>query len=82
MEVQAKTEEKFKIIQQMLSRNNNLLNISWLCEYAGVSRSGYYNWLSSKDHRNKKEEEDRKDFEIILLLISFVDMTKVNVVFT
>ncbi|MBB6715031.1 IS3 family transposase [Clostridium gasigenes] len=71
MEVQAKTEEKFKIIQQMLSRNNNLLNISWLCEYAGVSRSGYYNWLSSKDHRNKREEEDRKDFEIILAAYQF-----------
>jgi hypothetical protein len=43
MEVQAKPEEKFKIIQQMVQRDNNMLNISWLCEYAGVSRSGYYN---------------------------------------
>ena len=66
MEVQAKPEEKFKIIQQMIQRDNNLLNISWLCECAGVSRSGYYNWISSEEARNKKDEQDKKDFEIIL----------------
>ncbi|WP_368487925.1 IS3 family transposase [Clostridium sp. BJN0013] len=66
MEVQAKPEEKFKIIQQMLQRDNNLLNISWLCECAGVSRSGYYNWISSEKAGNKKDEQDKKDFELIL----------------
>ncbi len=71
MEVQAKPEEKFKIIQQMLQRDNNLLNISWLCEYAGVSRSGYYNWISSEATRNKKDEQDKKDFELILAAYQF-----------
>lgn len=66
MEAQAKPEEKFKIIQQMIQRDNNLLNISWLCECAGVSRSGYYNWISSQEVRNRKYEQDKKDFEIIL----------------
>ena len=71
MEVQAKPEEKFKIIQQMLLRDNNLLNISWLCECAGVSRSGYYNWVSSQESRNKKDENDKKDFEVILEAYQF-----------
>jgi putative transposase len=66
MEAQAKPEEKFKIIQQMTQQDNNILNISWLCECASVSRSGYYNWISSKEARNKKDEQDKKDFEIIL----------------
>lgn len=66
MEVQAKPEEKFKIINQMIQRDNNMLNISWLCEYAGVSRSGYYNWISSEKSRNEKDEQDKRDFEIIL----------------
>lgn len=66
MEAQAKSEEKFKIIYQMIQRDNNLLNISWLCECADVSRSGYYNWISSEEARNKKDGQDRKDFEIIL----------------
>ena len=30
----------------MTTRDNNLMNIKWLCEAAGVSRSGYYNWLA------------------------------------
>jgi putative transposase len=71
MEAQAKPEEKFKIIQQMLQRDNNLLNISWLCECAGVSRSGYYNWVSSQGARNTKDEQDRKDFELILAAYKF-----------
>jgi len=71
MEVQAKPEEKFKVIQQMLLRDNNLLNISWLCECAGVSRSGYYNWVSSQESRSKKDEKDKKDFEVILAAYQF-----------
>ena len=71
MEVQASPEEKFKIIQQMMQRDNNLLNISWLCECAGVSRSGYYNWISSEKARNKKDEEDKKDFDLILAAYQF-----------
>lgn len=71
MEVQAKPEEKFKIIQQMLQRDNNLLNISWLCECAGISRSGYYNWISSQEARNKKDDQDKKDFELILAAYQF-----------
>ena len=37
-----------------------------LCEIAQVSRSGYYNWVNSEDMRIKKENKDKKDFEIIL----------------
>jgi transposase InsO family protein len=71
MEVQAKPEEKFKVIQQMLQRDNNFLNIRWLCQYAGVSRSGYYNWISSQGARNDKDEQDKIDFELILAAYKF-----------
>ena len=50
----------------MIERDNNLLNVSWLCETAGVSRSGYYRWLNTVDTRNEKEERDKKHFELIL----------------
>ena len=33
---------------------------------AGVSRSGYYNWLHSADARKKKEAADLEDFQQIL----------------
>lgn len=50
----------------MTLRDNNELNISWLCETAGVSRSGYYRWLNTKDKRQERDEHDREDFELIL----------------
>lgn len=57
-------QEKYKIINGMLSRDDNLLNITWLCDVAGVSRSGYYNWLNRDT--SEAEEQDRKDFDLIL----------------
>lgn len=50
----------------MIQKENNLLTVSMLCEIAQVSRSGYYNWINSENIRVKKENKDRKDFEIIL----------------
>ena len=37
-----------------------------LCEIARVSRSGYYNWVNSENTRIERENNDRRDFEIIL----------------
>lgn len=66
MGVEATPGEKFRIIREMTARDNNLLNLSWLCKIAGVSRSGYYRWLSAGDTRRQREEEDNADFELIL----------------
>lgn len=50
----------------MIRKDNNLLNITKLCEIAEVSRSGFYNWRNSCSRRQQKEQRDRDDFEIIL----------------
>lgn len=55
----------------MIERDNNELNISWLCENASVSRSGYYNWINSETQRLEKESKDRSDFELILAAYQF-----------
>lgn len=62
----ATSEEKFRLIQEMTLKDYNELNISWLCEMAGVSRSGYYNWINSIEKRNSKDVLDKVDFELIL----------------
>ena len=59
-------KNKFEIIHDVVTKENNLLNISMLCEIAGVSRSGYYRWVSAAKHREELELKDRADFEIIL----------------
>ena len=66
MLIEGRSEAKFEIIQEMTSRDNNLLNISTLCTIAGVSRSGYYNWLKSEAVRKVREEEDQNDFQLIV----------------
>ncbi len=55
----------------MTKRDNNLLNITWLCKTAGVSRSGYYNWLNLSDTRAVKDTLDKKDFDLILEAYNF-----------
>lgn len=64
--IQAPAKVKFALIQETIRSDNNLLKIDKLCEIAGVSRSGFYNWLSSADIRQVHEESDRKDFDLIL----------------
>ena len=59
-------KNKFEIIRDVVTKENNLLNISMLCEIAGVSRSGYYRWVNAAKHREAQELKDRADFEIIL----------------
>jgi len=66
MESKAAPAEKFKIIKQMTLRDNNVLNITWLCKYAGVSRSGYYRWLDAAGVRTAQDEQDKEDFAVIL----------------
>jgi len=67
---------KYSIIHEMTRRDNNLLNIVWLCEAAGVSRSGYYNYLKTEDSRRQREERDRNDFLIIVEAYQFRGFAK------
>ena len=62
---------KYAIIREMTHRDNNLLNISWLCSAAGVSRSGYYHYIDTENLRHLREEKDRNDFQIILIAYQY-----------
>ncbi len=66
MGIHASPEVKFALIREATLRDNNLLKISKMCEIAGVSRSGYYNWCASEASRKVRDDADRKDFELIL----------------
>ena len=60
------TSSKFEIIHNATCRDNNVLSIAKMCELAKVSRSGYYKWLAAEPYRQKHEESDRADFDLIL----------------
>jgi len=57
----------FEVIYQTVQDSNNELNVDILCDIAGVSRSGYYAWVKAIPDREKREEEDRADFKLILI---------------
>ena len=60
------SNNKFEIIHETIQKSNNQLSVKMLCEIAGVSRSGYYNWVKAANKRIEKELQDRADFEVIL----------------
>lgn len=66
MGIQAPAEVRYSLIYEAVKRDNNLLSISEMCKTAGVSRSGYYAWLAAAPVRQKREESDRADFELVL----------------
>ena len=66
MGIQAPAEVKFRLIREATSRDNNLLSITALCQIAGVSRSGYYNWIGNEETRQQLEVADKEDFDLIL----------------
>ena len=56
----------FEIICSTMKHAQNKLSVKELCAIAGVSRSGYYAWLKAAPEREKREQQDRNDFERIL----------------
>ncbi len=55
------TSSKFQLIYDIVSKEDNVLKIKELCRIAGVSRSGYYNWVASIKTRNRLEEKNKAD---------------------
>ena len=62
---------KYELIDRPLESPSNNLSVSALCDTAGVSRSGFYSWKKRKGSISEKEEQDRKDFELILEAYKF-----------
>ncbi len=54
------------MIRETLTDERNRLTISELCSIAGVSRSGYYSWMSRAEKRAEREIRDYEDFLLIL----------------
>lgn len=55
----------FEFIDEQRTTEDTL-TVKEMCELAGVSRSGYYEWRNAATMREKREEQDHADFEKIL----------------
>ena len=58
----------FEFIQEMEKDPSCDFTVAEMCAMAGVSRSGYYGWKNASARREEREEADRRDFELILLV--------------
>jgi transposase InsO family protein len=57
--------ERYAYIRETANTPANVLTIKDMCEISGVSRSGYYRWLNTEEDREKRENQDRRDFILI-----------------
>jgi transposase InsO family protein len=55
----------FGIIESIVKYHNLKSMISYLCKSAGVSRSGYYRFISTKELRKERHQKDIKDMKLI-----------------
>lgn len=44
--------------------------ISYLCQFTGVSRSGYYAWIKKKGERQVRDEKDKEEIKLIQLIFT------------
>ena len=66
-----KPTAKYEIIKTAATRNDNLLNIGWLCDIAGASRFGYYCWFSTEKSKIDRERQDERDFNLISVTFKY-----------
>ena len=69
--INGKPSEIFRIIENMLDSEDNVLTVSQLCKLAGVSRSGYYKYKKTKPVRIAREMADSEDFKLIKEAFNF-----------
>jgi putative transposase len=53
------------LIEQIIRKFGITRMVSYLCDMASVSRSGYYSWLKAESTRAARLESDWKDYELI-----------------
>ena len=64
--IHGKAYLRYELIKDINESKESPLSIKELCSLAGVSRSGYYKWLSTADERVTRELKDQSDFDLIL----------------
>ena len=64
MESKITKEEKFEIIYDLKNKHTSI-EVKYMCGVAGVSRSGYYSFISRKDNKVCTESKDDQDFKMI-----------------
>lgn len=63
--VVGRPSEKYELIRELVTVSGSPFSVSYLCEVAGVSRSGYYRWLNCAPNRLQREATDYEQHLLI-----------------
>ncbi|NRZ95928.1 IS3 family transposase [Clostridium tetanomorphum] len=66
-----RVSEIFELIQNTIKKHKLKNVVSYLCKCSGVSRSGYYNYITSADKRKECEKSDENSRDIILMAFNY-----------
>ena len=80
MYMNSSPKTRYEIIAETIKQDNNLLNISYLCKIAGVSRSGFYYGKVKATAWHQKYKIKRTS-TLFSLLFNTADMPKAHGVF-
>lgn len=59
------TSAKFRLINELYKADKRKFHITDLCKIANVSRSGYYNWVTSESMRTRREKRDHESYLMV-----------------
>ncbi len=70
--------EKFVVIRSVIEKYRLKNRVGYFCELSGISRSGYYNYFSSKSisKRDSQESKDSESYKNILAAFEFKSRKK------
>ncbi len=71
-----KPSQIFGLIELVIEKHKSSGVVRHLCKLAGVSSSGYYNYLNTRDHRAVRHEQDLEDFAVIQKAYKFKGFSK------
>jgi putative transposase len=57
--------EMYALIHDLVTASSKEFSVSYLCDVAGVSRSGYHRWLSCASGRLQREKADYEQYVLI-----------------
>lgn len=63
--VVSRPSEKFQLIYDLVTAEGAGFSVSYLCEVAGVSRSGYYRWASCSSSRLQRDQVDYEEYMLV-----------------
>lgn len=66
-----RVSEIFELIQNTIKKHKLKNVVSYLCKCSGVSRSGYYNYITSESKRKEREKSDENSRDIILMAFNY-----------